>query len=69
MPKKTTPKKQNQSEDMGQRLAKLRSELVQLQLEHSQGKLKNTQSLPMKRREIARLLTALSIARKESQSV
>ncbi|CAN5128570.1 hypothetical protein BH11PAT1_BH11PAT1_3750 [soil metagenome] len=47
----------------------LRKELQTLQLEHAQFKLKNTSSLAVTRRKLARALTQINMQRKEDVSV
>lgn len=58
--KKTTVKKtENKTGDLREQIKKAREELFTLQLDHGQRKIKNTSSLTTKRKEIAKLLTAL----------
>ena len=63
MAKKIDNKKQekpaNNIVELREQIKKTQEELFQLRLEHSQGKLKNTSVLPLKRKEIAKLLTTL----------
>lgn len=65
MPKKTEKKeekKTNNFEELKKQIMNLKNELLNLRLEHAQGKLKNTSSLTLKRKEIAKLLTMLRIS-------
>lgn len=63
---KTTEKKQ--TEDSGKtQVQKAREELFQLKLDHSMRKLKNTRSLFLKRKEIARLLTTMHKSVRQAQ--
>jgi len=64
MAKKTEEKKVKPADTLGElkkQIEKLRGELLTIRLEQAQSKLKNTSSLTLKRKEIARLLTTLRI--------
>ncbi len=57
--KKEEKKETQKIEELRVQLAKLQEEHIQLKLDNEQRKLKNTSSLTTKRKEIARLLTAM----------
>ena len=52
---------ENKAGELLEQIKKAKSELSTLEMDHSQRKLKNTSSLSTKRKEIARLLTALRL--------
>lgn len=52
---------EDKNADLKDKLENFSAELKRLRLEHSQGKLKNTSFLTLKRKEIARLLTAINL--------
>ncbi len=57
--KTKTEKTETKSLDAKEKLKLLKEELNKLKLDHVQGKLKNTSFLTLKRKEIAKLLTAM----------
>lgn len=66
--KKEEIKKTDKAVELYDQLKKAKSELFQLEMDHSQRKLKNTSSLTLKRKEIARILTALRLVELANES-
>lgn len=64
---KKTEKKQTTTDDSAAQVQKAREALFQLKLDHSMRKLKNTRSLFLKRKEIARLLTTMNKSVRQAQ--
>ncbi|HEX8965951.1 MAG TPA: 50S ribosomal protein L29 [Patescibacteria group bacterium] len=57
--KKEEKKETNKFSELRGKVKTAKQELFAMQMDKAQGKLKNTSSLTLKRKEIARLLTAL----------
>lgn len=51
--------KEDKNVELKDKLKSVSEELCKLRLDHNMGKLKNTKALTLKRKEIARMLTAM----------